>query len=362
MKRFLVLLLIIPAGLFAQQKGFVITGSLKGLPEGSEVTLSDANNVQDTLARTIVAKNQFVLKGTVKEPNILFLNLHGPQKKSFVFIGNENVTLSGDVADMTNLQVKGSATHDDYNNYVKQFNPLFEELTNLTKQINSMPNIQPGDSLLLKHQALIDLIIGKVDSYIEMHSASPVAPFLMVVTAQLDQDMASTEKRYAMLKPAAQEGFYGKIIKERIDKSKLGQVGTQALEFSQADTTGKEVALSSFRGKYVLVDFWASWCKPCRMENPNVVDSYNEFKGKNFTVLGVSLDRDKEPWLQAIKDDKLTWTHVSDLQFWNNAVARLYGIEGIPANLLIDPNGKIVGKNLRGEELKSKLRALLGSN
>ncbi len=170
---------------------------------------------------------------------------------------------------------------------------MFEQLTNLTKEINGKPGIQPGDSLLLKHQAMIDLIIGKIDSYVETHNASPVAPFLMVVTAQLDQDMASTEKRFAMLKPAAKEGFYGKIIKERIDKSKIGQIGSQALEFSQADTTGKEVALSSFRGKYVLIDFWASWCKPCRMENPNVVENYNEFKAKNFTVLGVSLDREK---------------------------------------------------------------------
>lgn len=361
MKRIFALLLLIPAGLYAQQKGFVVTGSIKGVPEGSEVTLSDANNVQDTLARAKVVKNQFVLKGTVKEPNIIFLNLHGPQKKSFLFIGNENVSVTGDVAEMTNLQVKGSVIHDDYSNYAKQFNPLFERLTQITQKVNGNPNIQPGDTLLLQHQATLDLILSKIDSYIETHNASPVAPFLMVVTAQLDQDIASTEKRFAKLKPAAQEGFYGKIIKERIDKSKLGQIGTQALEFSQADTSGKQVTLASFRGKYVLVDFWASWCRPCRMENPNVVDSYNEFKGKNFTVLGVSLDREKDSWLGAIKEDKLDWTHVSDLQFWNNAVAQLYGIEGIPANLLIDPAGKIVGKNLRGEGLKAKLRELLGN-
>jgi peroxiredoxin len=153
-----------------------------------------------------------------------------------------------------------------------------------------------------------------------------------------------------------------KTVKQQIDEEAAKNLlGKQAPDFTLPDVNGKDVRLSSLRGKYVLVDFWASWCAPCREENPNVVRAFQEFKDKNFTVLGVSLDRpgQKDKWLKAIEDDGLAWTHVSDLKFWESSVVPLYHLEGIPYNVLLDPEGKVIAEGLRGRALVNKLNEVL---
>lgn len=360
MKKLIAGLFFLPVAVMAQQKGFVITGTITGLAEKTRVSLIDLNKPTDTLAKGLVTKGTFVLKGTVAEPNLHQLNFDAVSKKSVLFMGNETITIKGNIDNVQQFDIKGSAVNNDFVEFQKIFNPLFQTLTALNQKLSGKPAPQPDDTLMIAYKKSYDAIVSAIDKFVVEKKNSPVTPFLLVVTRELEQDPVTLEKRFNLLSPAGQQGFYGKIIQEGITNSKVGAVGSDAIEFTQTDTTGKPVSLNSFRGKYVLVDFWASWCKPCRMENPNVLTAYNKFKDKNFTVLGVSLDRAREPWIQAIKDDGLAWTQVSDLKYWNNEVARKYKIESIPQNFLIDPNGKIVGKNLRGPDLEARLCELLG--
>ena len=365
MKKYFFFLSLIFGTVQAQQKNaavFHIEGHIKGIQEHSIVTLTDANKPTDTLARAAVKDDVFILTGHVNEPNLVVLNFYSSKKKTSLFIGNESVKLNGNIEDLSGMQIQGSPSELDFLAFEQTFNPYFSQLNQISQLANSPEGVSKKDSIGKVYQEIVMSIQVQVDSFIRQRKSSYVSPFLLVVVNQLSDDVFLLERRYQSLSPSVQESMYGKYIGEQINNGKVGAVGSEAENFTQTDTAGIPVSLSSFKGKYVLIDFWASWCKPCRIENPNVVAAYERFKAKNFTVLGVSLDKSREAWIKAIQDDKLYWSHVSDLKFWNNAVAQQYRIQSIPQNYLIDPNGKIIGKNLRGAELDSRLCALLGCN
>ena len=344
-------------------EGFVINGNVQGLGN-EDVNLIDARTGQ-LVQKTTAREGVFTFKGSVPAPGpyvVVFGKIKDDpktQQSLFFFLENAPVKVSGSKSDLKNLKVEGSLSQKDFAVFQQTFAPVFNNLNKVVTQINNAPE-EKKQALMKQYTDALQRLQSEMEKFITARRSSYVSLYVVSATMQAAESVADVEKRYNLLSENLRNSSWGKEIAAYISTAKVGAVGTEAIDFTQNDVNDKPVALSSFRGKYVLVDFWASWCRPCRMENPNVVKVYNKFKDKNFTVLGVSLDQQKDSWVQAIAKDKLTWTHVSDLQFWNNAAAQLYHVQSIPQNFLIDPSGKIVAKDLRGEELEKKLCEYLG--
>jgi len=363
MKFVLILLGLFPFTVIAQKDntgGFTINGKVNGLPENSVVYLAGSSE-KDTIAKATVQHNAFVLKGKFANGDGAMLMFPAVDKRMFLFIGNEAVNIAASNSSLNDAVVTGSATQADYEEFIYEIKPLSDFVNYYRTQMQSAQTQGDRDTSVIMLNTAYNIYQTSIDRFIARKKNSPVAALLLAFSYDMDpnKDVDLLEKRLNTLGEKALQSRYAQNIKQVIANGKIGAVGTKAIEFSQPDTSGKSISLSQFRGKYVLIDFWASWCRPCRMENPNVVAAYNEFKDKNFTILSVSLDQEKKNWLNAIKADHLNWTHVSDLQFWSNAVAKLYHVESIPQNFLVDPNGVIIARNLRGEELADKLRQLV---
>ncbi len=364
MKKLVFLLLLSPLFTLAQNasQSFVINGKISGLPNG-EVTINVAmQNDQHTIASGTATNGVFTMKGSIPEPGLYTLVLPG-QKPLNIFLENHTITITGTQQDIQNLKVEGSSSNNDLVQFNKEFDPFFQSLNALAVNIKKENNEKKRNELISQYNVVSKNLDAQLGTFVAAHRSSYTSLLVLGELRQLTPDISVLETRYNSLSEDVRNSQMGKSLAGVIEFEKVGSVGTTAMDFTQSDINGNPVSLSSFKGKYVLLDFWASWCRPCRAENPNVVRAYGKFKDKNFTILSVSLDQQKEAWLKAIQADHLSWnSHVSDLQQWNNAVAQLYHIQSIPGNFLIDPNGKIIAKDLRGEELESKLCELLGCN
>jgi peroxiredoxin len=285
------------------------------------------------------------------QPNIIF----------FVDEGKTTVTL--DMDSLQNMSVKGGQSQKDYTDYRSMMFDFQMKQQGIISQYNQARQTNDQNAMMTQQQEY-EKLSGKVKEglkdFIKSHPKSPVSGYIIYFEYNNPQTtVAELEEVVGLLDKSTKGGKFGQMAQSRLKQMLGTTVGHEAIDFTQNNPDGKPLKLSDFKGKYVLVDFWASWCGPCRAENPNVVAAYNKYKDKGFTVLGVSFDQNKEAWLKAVEKDQLIWDQVSDLKGWGNEVGRMYSITSIPQNLLIDKDGKILAKNLRGAELDMKLEEFL---
>lgn len=360
-----------------EEKGkFTLKGDIKNLPD-QEIYLEQlffSQQDPQVLDTGQVKAGKFTLSSVSTEEGLYRIRFE-KANSGFVFINDKPAIAFK--ADMNDISLEGPSFNSPANtalkNLILDIEAQRKNLVSTSHAIDSLKKVTGADSALTVENTRLADINNRfnkfITKYIDTSSQPVVTMFALGYTEAVDPALLKPIVPNLTKRFPGHQGITGivnrfnemitEMEKPKPATAKVPGIGDMAPDFTMNDTDGNPFKLSSLQGKYVLVDFWASWCGPCRGENPNVVAAYNKFKNKNFTILGVSLDEKKEKWLEAIKSDNLTWKHVSDLQYWNNATVALYGYDGIPYNVLLDPQGKIIGTSLREGALHSKLAEVL---
>ncbi|WP_205500774.1 TlpA disulfide reductase family protein [Rufibacter psychrotolerans] len=345
------------------EKSYRITGKINNMTRGN-VYLDELGEQAfvpvDTA--TINQDGTFVMEGTVNEPAIYKLGFEN-QEGIMLVVDNQSIEITADSGKVAqSYTVKGSRDSE----LIKQLNTIMQGMQQNVTALNQQFQEAATSGNQAEMKRLQDQFMAaqrenqnQLKAFVKANPNSVVSVYTAGNILNLDEHFPFVDSMATAFKASLPNSKYTKALEERLSKVRSTALGSAAPNISLPSPAGPEISLASLRGKYVLIDFWASWCGPCRQENPNVVRMYNKYKDKGFEIFGVSLDQDRAKWLKAIENDKLTWPHVSDLKGWESSAAALYGVTAIPQTVLLDKEGKIIAKNLRGEALEEKLASLL---
>lgn len=375
MKKLILTALVAAPSLLFAQEDFTISGKAGNLNAPAKAYINYRAATGSVLDSADIVNGSFKFHGSVDRPTrgVIVLMHQGEDIRQvsapdlielYMEQGHIKITTADSISNAT---IEGGVHNQNFNTYKELSKVPARKMDGLMARFSAASDEEraaPGFMNALQEEAMLiqDEIKDVALDFIKEHPSSLVSLDLLMPYVDSESLSEVVEPLFAQFTPAVKNSEAGQYLADRIEKLKAVDIGAIAPDFTQPDTAGNMISLSSLRGQYVLIDFWASWCGPCREENPNVVAAYHKFKDKNFTIFGVSLDRpgQREAWLKAIHDDQLQdWPQVSDLQFWQSPVVDQYAIQGIPQNFLLDPEGRILAKNLRGEDLHETLEEIL---
>jgi peroxiredoxin len=383
MKRIL-LLLTVSAVLFSCNKAgvneYIISGTVKGVADGKTVILEkqDETGQLKPIDTVKIKDGKFTIKGSAKEPEIMLLQVEALQGKVPFILENGDIEVIVDKDSIQKTKLSGTFNNDVFSKFnvdVVKFQKDSQKKMTAFQNANmaKMKAAQEAKDTITINKLMKEYQVlqkAGMDFYVKFAEANPKALIsALIVDSMLNDpsvDLARAKKIFASFSPELKKYKPGKSIQSKLDKiakpvAATTEVGTIAPDFSAPNPEGKSISLKESLGKVTIIDFWASWCNPCRAENPNVVALYNEFHSKGLNIISVSLDKDAKKWKEAIAKDKLTWNQVSNLKDFEDPIAVTYGINAIPSTYILDAKGTIVAKDLRGAELKAKVAALLAA-
>ncbi|MFO8235356.1 MAG: TlpA disulfide reductase family protein [Bacteroidales bacterium] len=346
-----------------KEPAYKISGVIEGLGD-SYVYLEKEKDFEWVKVDSVKAESgEFSFSGTQEHPEMVLLKFDVVDTDPVsIFIENTDIKIQGSLDNEDELEITGSESQKEYEKFLSKIDNYDKEIEELYREFHDKKeegDNEKSEQIEEEYMAVLDNKIEFIKDFVWEHTESTISPFITSNQLFPYIEYEELDSLYSDLTPSVKETKYGKRLKERRDILSDVQIGKPFIDFTLPNPEGEEITFSDYVGDdYVLLDFWASWCNPCRQENPILVENYRKFNDEGFEIVGVSLDQNKDAWIKAIENDEINWPQASNLNGWENEPRKEYGVMAIPANFLIDEEGRIVAKDLRGEELTDKLEEI----